>query len=115
MRALVDPIGAGLPPTVFGADHGRARDPGATSPPATGVGEREGILMSSSRTSPGAPLPGAAVQPEQVHSRLAEHLLVDGYPFVLDLEASHGSWLVDRLTGRSYLDLYTFFASSPLG
>ncbi|MFE9256492.1 L-lysine 6-transaminase [Streptomyces sp. NPDC006879] len=52
---------------------------------------------------------------DQVHASLAEHLLVDGYPFVLDLERSRGSWLVDELTGRSYLDLFTFYASSPLG
>ncbi|MFD5748916.1 L-lysine 6-transaminase [Streptomyces sp. NPDC127033] len=55
------------------------------------------------------------VEPNEVHERLGRHLLVDGFPFVLDLERSHGSWLVDAVTGDAYLDLYTFFASSPLG
>ncbi|MEU1725444.1 L-lysine 6-transaminase [Nonomuraea sp. NPDC005692] len=50
-----------------------------------------------------------------VHTRLARHLLVDGYRLVLDLELSRGSWLVDARNGRRYLDFYTFFASAPLG
>jgi L-lysine 6-transaminase len=55
------------------------------------------------------------VPPAEVHERLAEHLLVDGYRLVLDAERSHGSWLVDARDGREYLDLYTQFASAPLG
>jgi L-lysine 6-transaminase len=50
-----------------------------------------------------------------VHRVLARHLLVDGFDFVLDLEASRGSRLVDARDGSSYLDLFTFFASSALG
>ena len=55
------------------------------------------------------------VPPAEVHKRLAEHLLVDGYRLVLDAERSHGSWLVDARDGREYLDLYAHFASAPLG
>src|SRR6516225_2927633 len=55
------------------------------------------------------------VAPAEVHERLAEHLLVDGYRLVLDAERSHGSWLVDARDGTEYLDLYTQFASAPLG
>ncbi len=40
---------------------------------------------------------------------------MDGYPFVIDLEASHGSFIVDRLSGREYLDFFSFFASNPIG
>ena len=50
-----------------------------------------------------------------VHTRLARHLLVDGFDLVLDLERSHGSSLVDARDGTEYLDLFTFFASSALG
>src|SRR5215207_5965519 len=50
-----------------------------------------------------------------VHVRVARHLLVDGFDLVLDLDRSHGSWLVDARDGREYLDLFTFFASSALG
>jgi L-lysine 6-transaminase len=57
----------------------------------------------------------ARVNPADVHTLLGQHLLVDGLPLVLDLSASHGSWLVDARDGTSYLDLFTFFASSALG
>jgi L-lysine 6-transaminase len=55
------------------------------------------------------------ITPADVHEVLSRHLLVDGFPLVLDLAKSHGSWLVDARDGSEYLDFYTFFASSPLG
>ena len=55
------------------------------------------------------------VAPAEVHEVLGRHLLTDGMKLVLDLERSHGSWLVDARDGQTYLDLYTFFASAPLG
>ena len=55
------------------------------------------------------------VPADQVHARLADHLLTDGLEMVLDVERSHGSWLVDARDGSEHLDLYTYFASSPLG
>ncbi|MGH8774489.1 MAG: L-lysine 6-transaminase [Jiangellaceae bacterium] len=55
------------------------------------------------------------VAPADVHQSLAKHLLVDGFKLVLDTRASQGSWLVDARDGRRYLDMYTFFASAPLG
>ncbi|SON60470.1 putative L-lysine-epsilon aminotransferase [Mycobacterium simulans] len=54
-------------------------------------------------------------QPDQVHAVLARSMLVDGFDFVLDLSRSAGSYLVDARTGRRYLDMFTFFASSALG
>jgi L-lysine 6-transaminase len=57
----------------------------------------------------------SAADAEDVRARLARHLLVDGFEFVLDLERSRGSWLVDARDGTPYLDLFTFFASSALG
>ena len=55
------------------------------------------------------------VQPDQVHAILKKHMLVDGFSIVLDLKKSHGSRIVDEITGDEYLDLFTFFASSALG
>ncbi len=52
---------------------------------------------------------------DEVLDRLSEHLLVDGYDFVLDLDASHGATLVDARTGQDHLDLFGFFASNALG
>lgn len=50
-----------------------------------------------------------------VLTTLRGHLVVDGYDFVLDLEESEGSWLVDARDGTRYLDMFTFFASNALG
>jgi L-lysine 6-transaminase len=55
------------------------------------------------------------LDPGTVHERVAAHLLADGFEFVLDLDRSHGSTLVDARDGTEYLDLFTFFASSALG
>jgi L-lysine 6-transaminase len=48
-------------------------------------------------------------------AQLSNHLLVDGYDFILDLDRSRGATLVDLRTGEGYLDLFTFFASNALG
>lgn len=55
------------------------------------------------------------IDPNLVHETLRRHQLADGFPFVLDLEKSRGSWLVDARDGAEYLDFFTCFASWPLG
>ncbi len=55
------------------------------------------------------------VSAENVHEVLREHLLVHGFDLVLDLEKSRGVWLVDERDGTTYLDMFGFFASAPLG
>jgi L-lysine 6-transaminase len=55
------------------------------------------------------------VAPAAVHDTLRRHLLVDGFDLVLDTRASRGSWLVDARDGTRWLDLFSFFASAPLG
>ncbi len=55
------------------------------------------------------------VAPADVHAVLGRSMLVDGFDLVLDLGASRGSQLVDARTGRSFLDLFTFYASNALG
>ena len=57
----------------------------------------------------------SSVQPGQVHTILKKHMLADGFSIVLDLKKSHGSRIVDEISGDVYLDLFTFFASSALG
>ncbi len=46
---------------------------------------------------------------------IGRHLLVDGFPMVVDLEKSKGARLYDARSGRSYLDFFMFFASVPVG
>jgi L-lysine 6-transaminase len=55
------------------------------------------------------------VQAADVHGTLRQHMLVDGYPLVVDLENSRGDWVRDLLTGRDLLDFFSFFATNPLG
>ena len=55
------------------------------------------------------------IRPDDVRDVLARSILADGLDFVLDIERSKGSVLVDARTGERYLDMFTFFASSALG
>ena len=52
---------------------------------------------------------------DQVHSKLREWMLVDGLDVVYDTERSRGSRFVDARDGEAYIDLFSFFASMPLG
>ena len=63
----------------------------------------------------GLALTDLQLAPDRVHEVLARSMLVDGLDFVLDLDRSAGSYLVDARDGRRYLDMFTFFASSALG
>jgi len=55
------------------------------------------------------------IGPDAVHSTLGKYQMVDGYPLVLDLEKSEGVWMHDALSGKNYLDAFSFFASWPMG
>jgi len=51
----------------------------------------------------------------EVRPTIASHMLADGFQLVLDLKKSKGSMVHDALEGKDYLDLFSFFASAPLG
>ncbi len=55
------------------------------------------------------------VEPKQVLDTIGRHMLVDGFPIVVDLENSQGVRLKDKRDGRTYLDFFQFFASLPVG
>ncbi len=55
------------------------------------------------------------IAPAQVHDTLHRHMLADGYDIVLDLEKSQGRRLWDSRGNRSFLDLFSFFATFPIG
>ncbi len=59
--------------------------------------------------------PAISVSPDKVFPILKQSLLVDGFHVVVDLQRSRGNLMVDALTGRSYLDCYSYFATLPLG
>ncbi len=56
-----------------------------------------------------------AIEPSRVLSVLEEHILLDGFKIVIDLEKSRGSYLYDAATGHRLIDLYGFFGSMPVG
>jgi len=55
------------------------------------------------------------VDASRVLNVLEEHILLDGFKIVIDLEKSRGSYLVDAATGHRLIDLYGFFGSMPIG
>jgi L-lysine 6-transaminase len=55
------------------------------------------------------------VPTERVFPILRESILVDGFHLVIDLERSHGCYMVDALEGKEYLDCYSSFSTLPLG
>lgn len=60
-------------------------------------------------------MPQITVPAERVFPILRENILVDGFHLVIDLEKSHGCYMVDALEGREYLDCYASFSTLPLG
>ena len=56
-----------------------------------------------------------SIAPNEVIAELEKHILVDGFKLVIDLKKSKGSRLVDAPTGRELIDLYSFYASMPIG
>jgi L-lysine 6-transaminase len=57
-----------------------------------------------------------SIRPDNVRDILSEHMLTKGMmPMVLDMDESQGVHLEDAETGRTYVDLFGFYASNPLG
>ena len=55
------------------------------------------------------------IKPEDIRKTISRFMLADGMEQVIDLEKSHGAWLVDGRDGKEYLDLFSMFASMPVG
>ena len=55
------------------------------------------------------------INSKNVRATLGKHILADGYEPVMDMEKSHGSWLVDERDGSEYLDMFSMFASGAVG
>jgi L-lysine 6-transaminase len=56
-----------------------------------------------------------SVDSKNVRASLDKHILADGFDPVMDMEKSHGSWLVDERDGSEYLDMFSMFASGAVG
>jgi L-lysine 6-transaminase len=56
-----------------------------------------------------------SLPPAGVVESLQQHILVDGFKLVFDVQNSRGSRFIDAATGREFIDLYSFYASQPIG
>src|SRR5690606_15816120 len=94
-----------------------------TVEPTTGRGPRvagagklgHNVELGLLQKAAASPMHHSEIAPVDVHRTLGKHLLVDGYPIVVDLAHSRRSWVRDSITGKDYLDFFSFFASNPIG
>jgi L-lysine 6-transaminase len=92
--------------------------PGARAKkPARVPAQKPAIAKKPAGASPQRPVASARkpIAPADVHATLARHMLADGYDLVLDLEKSKGRKLYDAKSGRWYLDMFSCFATLPVG
>ena len=54
------------------------------------------------------------IAPSNVLETIEQHVLLDGFKVVIDLEKSRGSYLYDSASDRRLIDLYGFFGSMPV-
>ena len=55
------------------------------------------------------------IDANNVKFSIGNYMLADGMDPIIDLEKSHGSWIVDARDSREYLDLFSMFASLSIG
>src|SRR5712672_1704008 len=55
------------------------------------------------------------IAPSKVLETIEQHVLLDGFKIVVDLDKSRGSYLHNRVDNRRLIDLYGFFGSMPVG
>src|SRR6267142_5597363 len=51
----------------------------------------------------------------KVLETIEQHVLLDGFKIVVDLEKSRGSYLYNAVEDRRLIDFYGFFGSMPVG
>jgi L-lysine 6-transaminase len=84
----------------------------ATRTPDRSAAKRPAKVAVRARAKAAAAHP---IAPAAVHETIARHMLADGYDIVLDLEKSKGRHFYDSRRGRWYLDMFSCFATMPLG
>ncbi len=56
-----------------------------------------------------------SINAANVLGTLEQHILLDGFKVVIDLEKSRGPYIYNRVDNRRLIDLYGFFGSMPVG
>ena len=81
-------------------------------------------MSAPSTVAPARKQSGGRVHPDakptpttgsKILEQIAEHVLLDGFRVVIDLDQSKGSYLYDVAHDRRLIDLYGFFGSNPVG
>ncbi|MBU1920626.1 L-lysine 6-transaminase, partial [bacterium] len=57
----------------------------------------------------------STINAKNVHETLSKYMHADGFDLVFDMEKSKGTHIYDKRYDREFLDLFSFFASCPLG
>ena len=55
------------------------------------------------------------IKPKNIRDILSKNILADGFEPIIDLDKSHGSWIVDQRNGDEYLDMFSMYASGAVG
>lgn len=55
------------------------------------------------------------IPPADVLPVVQKYILADGYKMVLDLDRSRGNYIYDSFNKRNVIDLFSYFATKPLG
>ena len=55
------------------------------------------------------------IKAKEIKNLLSKNILADGFDVVIDLDKSHGSWIVDHRNGDEYLDMFSMYASGAVG
>jgi L-lysine 6-transaminase len=69
----------------------------------------------SSRSQPKRSNKQPVIDAANVLQMIGQHVLLDGFKVVIDLDKSRGSYLYDTAGNRRLIDLYGFFGSMPVG
>jgi L-lysine 6-transaminase len=56
-----------------------------------------------------------AISPSKVLETIEQHVLLDGFKVVIDLDKSRGSYLYNAASDNRLIDFYGFFGSMPVG
>ena len=56
-----------------------------------------------------------AISPSKILETIEQHVLLDGFKIVVDLDKSRGPYLNNAVTNKRLIDLYGFFGSMPIG
>src|SRR6266446_8279414 len=55
------------------------------------------------------------IAPSKVLQTIEQHVLLDGFKVVIDLDRSRGSYLHNAVSDKQLIDFYGFFGSMPVG